>query len=135
MCSTRARGVWRVNVNSFHHEVVCRLPGYLRGLGFAGPFALIGLSKIREKHIFGGLPVQKRYPALRCGIAVVNVRTGREAGTFEFTGGCTEIFDVRFLPGVLRPMILNGDKDATGQAVTAPGFSYWLRPSAVVSGE
>ncbi|MGO9923471.1 MAG: TIGR03032 family protein [Isosphaeraceae bacterium] len=127
--------LWRVDVNSFHHEVVCRLPGYLRGLGFAGPFALIGLSKIREKHIFGGLPVQKRYPALLCGIAVVDVRTGREAGTFEFTGGCTEIFDVRFLPGVLRPMILNGDKDATGQAVTAPGFSYWLRPSAVVSGE
>jgi hypothetical protein len=52
---------------------------------------------------------------------------------FEFTGGCTEIFDVRFLPGVLRPMILNSNQDATGQAVTAPEFSYWLRPSAVVA--
>ncbi len=124
--------LWRVDLDSFRHEVVCRLPGYLRGLDFAGPYALIGLSMIREKHVFGGLPVQERNPALRCGVAVVDLRTGGEAGTFEFTGGCTEIFDVRFLPGVLRPMILNSDKDATGQAVTAPGFSYWLRPSAVV---
>ena len=76
---------------------------------------------IREKHVFGGLPVQERYPAMRCGISVVNLRTGGEAGTFDFTGGCTELFDVRFLPGVLRPMILNSDKDVAGQAVTAPG--------------
>lgn len=126
--------LWRVDLEKFQHEVVCGLPGYLRGLGFAGPYALIGLSMVREKHIFGGLPVQRRYPALRCGVAVVNLRTGAEAGMFDFTGGCTEIFDVRFLPGVLRPMILSGDKDATGQAVTAPGFSYWFRPSAVVPG-
>ena len=86
---------------------------------------------IREKHIFGGLPVQRRHPALRCGVAVVDVRDGRQVALFDFTGGCTEIFDVRFLPGVLRPMILNSDKDVAGQAVTAPGFSYWLRPSAV----
>ena len=39
-------------------DVVCQLPGYLRGLCFRGPYALVGLSKIREKHIFGGLPVQ-----------------------------------------------------------------------------
>ena len=40
---------------------VCRLPGYLRGLAFAGPYALVGLSKIRERHIFGGLPIQKDF--------------------------------------------------------------------------
>jgi uncharacterized protein (TIGR03032 family) len=123
--------LWRVDLDTFRHQVVCALPGYARGLGFAGPFALIGLSMIREKHVFGGLPVQKRYPALRCGVAVVDVRDGRQVALFEFTGGCTEIFDVRFLPGVLRPMILNGENDASRQAVTAPGFSYWLRPSAV----
>ena len=66
-------------VNSFRHDVVCSLPGYLRGLGFVGPVALVGLSTIREKHIFGGLPVQQRYPRLRCGVAVVDVRTGRQA--------------------------------------------------------
>ena len=32
-------------------------------------------------------------------------------------------------------MILNSEHEAAGQAVTAPGFSYWLRPSAVVAKE
>ena len=41
-----------------------RLPGYLRGLCFVGPYAVVGLSKIREKHIFGGLPVQSRCAAV-----------------------------------------------------------------------
>jgi len=125
--------LWRVELGSFGHEVVCRLPGYLRGLCFAGQFALVGLSTIREKHIFGDLPVQNQSPRLRCGVAIVDLQTGRERGLFEFTEGCTELYDVQFLPAVFRPMILNADKEAFRQAVTAPEFSYWLRPSAVVS--
>ena len=35
---------------------VAELPGYARGLAFAGPFAFIGLSKIRETSTFGGVP-------------------------------------------------------------------------------
>jgi uncharacterized protein (TIGR03032 family) len=125
--------LWRVDLDSFRHEVVCSLPGYLRGLGFVGPVALVGLSTIREKHIFGGLPVQRRCPSLRCGVAAVDVRTGGQLGLFEFTEGCTELFDVRFLPDVRRPMILNSQKESTRQAVTAPDFAYWLRPSAVIA--
>ena len=122
--------LWRVDLDSFRHEVVCSLPGYL-------PRARLrrALRPGRPEHdpreaclrrVAGaGAPC----PALQCGVAVVDVRDGREVALFEFTGGCTEIFDVRFLPGVLRPMILNGEKDASRQAVTAPGFSYWLRPA------
>jgi uncharacterized protein (TIGR03032 family) len=123
--------LWRVDLESFRHEVVCSLPGYLRGLCFVGSVALVGLSTIREKHIFGGLPVQQRCPRLLCGVAVVELRTGRQIGLFEFTGGCTELFDVRFVPDCRRPMILSAEKQSAGQAVTAPDFAYWLRPSAV----
>jgi uncharacterized protein (TIGR03032 family) len=125
--------LWRVDLDSFRHEVVCSLPGYLRGLCFVGSVALVGLSTIREKHIFGGLPVQQQCPRLRCGVAVVEVRTGRQFGLFEFTEGCSELFDVRFLSDVRRPMILSAEKEATRQAVTAPEFAYWLRPSAVAT--
>ena len=125
--------MWKVDLDSFRHEVVCRLPGYLRGLCFVGSVALIGLSTIREKHIFGGLPVQSQNPRLRCGVSVVEIHTGRDLGMFEFTEGCTELYDVGFLPGVLRPMILNAEKEATRQAVTTQEFSYWLRPSAVAT--
>ena len=111
-------------------EVVCRLPGYLRGLCLCGSYALVGLSKIRERHIFGGLPVQQRCKNLLCGVAVVDVRSGAEAGFFEFTAGCEELYDVQFLPGVQRPMILNLDKPPVRQAITNPDSCYWLRPSS-----
>ena len=79
------------------------------------------------------MPVQQQYEKLRCGVAVVDTLTGRQIGLFEFTEGCTELYDVQFLPNVFRPMILNADKEAFHQALTAPAFSYWLRPSALVS--
>jgi uncharacterized protein (TIGR03032 family) len=124
--------LWRVELGSFRHEVVCALPGYLRGLSLVGPFALIGLSRIREQHIFGGLPVQGRHPRLRCGVAVVDLRTGGLVGGLDFTTGCTELFDVQFLPGVRRPMILGAEKEAARQAFPTPEFSYWLRPGALI---
>ncbi|MBN1394652.1 MAG: TIGR03032 family protein [Pirellulales bacterium] len=110
-------------------ETVCGLPGYLRGLCFHGPYALVGLSKIREKHIFGGLPVQEKYERLLCGVAVVDLRSGRQAGFFEFTVGCEELYDVQFLPGIRRPTILNLEKPAARQAIANPESCYWLRPS------
>ena len=68
-------------------------------------------------------------------MSIVDLRFNREAATFDFTGGCTEIFDVRFLPGVLRPMILNGNQDATGRASSTAGILL-LAPAErpVVSG-
>jgi hypothetical protein len=109
---------------------VCELPGYLRGLCFAGSYALVGLSKIREKHIFGGLPIQQRYQQLLCGVAVVDTRSGKQIGLFEYTAGCEEIYDIQFLPGVYRPTILNLDKPAVRQAITNADSCFWLRPSS-----
>ena len=124
--------LWAVDVKSGKHTVVAALPGYLRGLSFMGPFALIGMCQIREKHIFGGLPVQQRHKKLLCGVAVVDLRTGQEAGIIEFTAGVQELYEVLFLPNVRRPMILNLEKEAGRQAFSAPEFSYWLRSSSVV---
>lgn len=118
-----------VEPQSGRHSVVCALPAYLRGLGFVGDFALIGMCQIREKHIFGGLPVQKKHAKLLCGVAVVDLRSGGVVGMLEFTSGCQELFEVQFLPAVHRPMIVNLERIESRQAFTAPGFSYWLRPS------
>jgi uncharacterized protein (TIGR03032 family) len=127
--------LWQVEPRSGRHALVCALPGYLRGLDFAGPYALIGLSQIRERHIFGGLPVQERWPALQCGVALIDLRSGVQTGFLQFNSGCQELFAVQFLPGVLRPMILNPAQAATRQAFTAPEFAYWLRPSAALPSE
>ena len=107
-------------------DVVCALPGYARGLCFTGQYALVGLSKIRSSHVFEGLPVQDRCDRLYCGVAVVDLQTGRNCGLFEFTDGCDELYDVEFLPGAARPSILNASNQAVYNAVTAPDFAYWL---------
>jgi hypothetical protein len=52
----------------------------------------------------------------------------------EFTAGCQELYDVEFLPSVLRPTILNNERPEMRQAFTAPEFSYWLRPSSQMTG-
>jgi len=124
--------LWRVNPADGSHDVICTLPGYLRGLALIGPYALIGLCQIREKHIFGGLPIQDRFPILKCGVALVDIRNGQQLGMLEFTAGAQELFEVTYLPGLHRPMLLNRDKPATRDAFTAPEFSYWLRPSNMI---
>jgi len=122
------------DASNHRSETVCELPGYLRGLCFVGPYALVGMSKIREKHIFGGLPIQTRCSRLVCGLAVVDTRSGSQVGLFEYTAGCEELYDVRFLPGVFRPMILNTDKAAAREAMATAESCYWLRPSSEIPG-
>lgn len=111
------------------HVVAAALPGYLRGLSLVGRHALVGMCQIRERHIFGGLPVQDRHRELLCGVAVVDLRTGRVDGTLRLGGGCTEVFEVSAVPGPRRPNLLNLNREEAHQAFPAPGFSYWLRPA------
>ena len=118
----------RLDRRTLAAEVVCELPGYARGLAFVGPHALVGLSTIRERHFFSGLPVQARHPRLRCGQAVIDTRRGAVVGELEFTAGCTELYDVRFLPGVFRPMLVNADQEAARYAVVAADRAFWVRP-------
>lgn len=113
-------------------DVVCRLPAFLRGLCCVGNCALVGLSTIREKHLFGGLPVQQAFDKLVCGVAIVDLTSGREIGRFEFTAGCTELYESLFVPRLQRPMITNLQQEATRQAFPSRDFSYWLRPSNVI---
>ncbi len=115
--------------------VVCTLPGYLRGLSFVGMHALIGMGLIREKHTFGGLPIGEDNTNLHCGVAVVDLTTGEMTGMLKFTSGCEEIYEVGFVPGVRRGMILNTKDPVSQQAITAPEFAYWMRKRKGIDGQ
>ena len=80
-------------------EVVCELPGYARGLTMVGPVAFVGLSRIRETSTFGGVPVADRRNELKCGVAVVELTSGRQVSLLEFHSGVEEIFDVQLIHG------------------------------------
>lgn len=124
--------LWCIDPETGKHDVVCALPGFLRGLCFVGDYAVIGLCQMRETNIFGGLPIQTRFDRLLCGVAVVDLRTGDRVGMLEFTAGCEELYGVQFLPNISRPNILNAQDEAIRDAFTAPEFAYWLRPSFLV---
>jgi uncharacterized protein (TIGR03032 family) len=70
-----------------------------------GPFAFVGLSRIRETAVFGGVPIAENRDALKCGIAVVDLRAGTSVASFEFAEGVEEIFDVKIVPGVRCPAL------------------------------
>ena len=47
-----------------HVETVAQLPGYARGLVFLGPYAFVGLSKIRQTATSAGLPIAENLDSL-----------------------------------------------------------------------
>jgi uncharacterized protein (TIGR03032 family) len=82
---------------------VAPLPGVARGLALHGGFAFVGLSKARPT--LEGVPIVAQRDQLRCGMWVVDLRTGNSAGHLEFVTGVDEIFDVQVLPGIVSPYV------------------------------
>jgi protein O-GlcNAc transferase len=80
------------------YEPVETVPGYTRGLAFAGQFAFVGLSRIRETSIFGGVPIAEDRHNLKCGVAVIDLNTGRSVAAFQFHSGVEEIFAIDVIP-------------------------------------
>lgn len=122
--------LWQINPQTWQHQVICTLPGFGRGLCLVDNYALVGLSQIREAHLFGGLPLQAQFDRLCCGVAVIDLQQGEPVGWLEFTGGCQELYDVAFLPGICHPALLSTDKEQARQAMTTPEFAYWLQSIA-----
>ncbi len=86
---------------------VAELPGFTRGVDFAGPYAFVGLSQIRESGTFSGIPIAERAAERNCGVWVVDVRTGEQVGALRFTQGVQEIFSVQLLHGIKCPALLD----------------------------
>jgi uncharacterized protein (TIGR03032 family) len=103
-------------------DIVTRQPGYLRGLDFAGHYAFIGLSRIRETSVFGGIPIAEKRDELKCAVVVVDLRNGNRVAYFEFLSGVEELFDVRVVPGVHNPLV------SGPWAVAEGGEPIWYVP-------
>jgi uncharacterized protein (TIGR03032 family) len=95
-------------------------PGYLRGLAFAGDYAIVGLSGPRRKEgvpdkTFGGLQLDEELKSRgvesRCGLYVIDLRNGDIAHWVRIEGMVSELYDVAPLPGVRRPAALGFKTD------------------------
>src|SRR5262249_8923364 len=95
-----------VDPTTGRRQWVAELPGFARGLALVGPYAFVGLSKIRPTSAMDGVPLADRRERLKCGVAVVDLRSGRGAALLEVQTAVEEIFDVQLLPRLRFPEVI-----------------------------
>lgn len=90
-------------------------PGYLRGLAFAGNYAIVGLSKPRDNKTFTGLPLDERLQSKdahpRCGLMVIDLTTGDCVHSLMLEGIIEELYDVAVIPNRRCPMAIGIKSD------------------------
>jgi uncharacterized protein (TIGR03032 family) len=101
-------------------QTVAALPGFARGLTLCGPYAFVGLSKIRATSAMDGVPLAERREQLKCGVEVVDLRTGQCIALLEFQTAVEEIFDVQLLPGVRFPEVLGFQQETIQHTFIVP---------------
>jgi uncharacterized protein (TIGR03032 family) len=81
-------------------------PGFLRGLDFHNGHAVVTLSLPR--HSFAGLALddelKRRDAEPWCGVQIIDLRSGDVVHWIRIDGEIRELFDIRVLPGTLKPM-------------------------------
>ena len=103
-----------------NYEPVVEMPGFTRGICFAGPLAFIGLSQIRETAVFGGIPIAEKLEERTCGVWVVNIQTGSIVAFLKFEDAVQEIFAVDVLPGIRYPELVNEDRELLAGSFELP---------------
>ena len=85
------------------------IPGFLRGLCFAGNYAIVGSSLDRHERVFQNLELGERLAEQnippKCGIFVVNLKTFDVVHHLTFGSNVVELYDVVAIPGAIRPRV------------------------------
>ena len=109
-----------VDAATGQRQTVAELSGFTRGLAFCGPYAFVGLSKIRETSVMDGVPLAERRGELKCGVAAVDLRSGHVVAFLEFQTAVEESFDVQLLPGHRFPEIVGFQKETIHHTFIIP---------------
>jgi uncharacterized protein (TIGR03032 family) len=109
-----------VDAATGRRQTVTTLPGFTRGLALCGPYAFVGLSKIRKTSAMDGVPLAQRREELKCGVAVVDLRSGQVIALLEFQTAVEEIFDVQLLPGLRFPEVIGFQQETIQHTFVVP---------------
>lgn len=121
VCESGSGTLGTVDLNTGKYEPVAAVPGFTRGLDFAGDLAFVGLSQVRESAIFSGIPITERLaPEQRtCGVCVVDLRRGEMVALLKFESGVQEIFAVSVLARQF-PELMNDDETLLENSFVVP---------------
>jgi uncharacterized protein (TIGR03032 family) len=122
VCESGAGSLGYIDLNSGKYEAIAEVPGFTRGLDFAGNLAYVGLSQVRESAVFSGIPITERLKEEEraCGVCVVDLASGRVVALLRFDTAVQEIFAVTVLPGRRWPELINDDASLLENSFVVP---------------
>lgn len=121
VCESGAGTFGFIDLNTGKYEPVAETPGFTRGLDFAGTYAFVGLSQVRESAVFSGIPITERLPAHErtCGVCVIDLRSGQVVALLRFETAVQEVFAVTLL-GRRYPELINDDEQLLEGSFVVP---------------
>jgi hypothetical protein len=69
-----------------------------------------------------GVPLAERRERLKCGAAVVDLRSGQVTALVEFLTVVEEIFDVQLLPGLRFPEVIEFQQETIQHTFVVPSI-------------
>ena len=110
-----------IDLQQGRFEPIVFCPGYLRGCAFIGNYAVVGISKLRNK-TFSGLLLDERLARLKqdsfCGLLVIDLSQGKIVHWLKLEGIVSELYDVATLPNIRRPMAIGLKSDEIKRLIT-----------------
>jgi uncharacterized protein (TIGR03032 family) len=133
VCESGAGTFGFVDPESGRYEPIAATPGFTRGVDFAGDFAFVGLSQVRESAVFSGIPITERLPAEErtCGVCAIDLRSGQVVALLRFETAVQEVFAVTVLPGRRYPDLIDDDATLLENSFTVPEAALADVPAAL----
>jgi len=122
VCESGAGTFGFIDPNTRKYEPVAEVPGFTRGLDFAGNLAFVGLSQVRESAVFSGIPITERLAENErtCGVCAIDLTTGQVVALLRFETAVQEVFAVTVLPGRRYPDLINDDEKLLENSFVVP---------------
>jgi uncharacterized protein (TIGR03032 family) len=122
VCESGAGTLGTIDQDTGKYEPIAEVPGFTRGLDFAGNFAFVGLSQVRESAVFSGIPITERLAENQrtCGVCAIDLRSGQIVALLRFENAVQEVFAVAVLPGRRYPDLINDDEKLLENSFMVP---------------
>jgi uncharacterized protein (TIGR03032 family) len=122
VCESGAGTLGFIDPQTRKYVPIAEVPGFTRGLDFAGNLAFVGLSQVRESAVFSGIPITERLAEgeRTCGVCAIDLATGQVVALLRFETAVQEVFAVTVLPGKRYPDLINDDEKLLENSFVVP---------------
>ena len=111
VCESGAGTFGFIDQRTGKYVPIAEVPGFTRGVDFAGNLAFVGLSQVRESAVFSGIAITQRLTEEErtCGVCVIDLTSGQVVALLRFEPAVQEVFAVTVLPGRRYLDLINDD--------------------------